>query len=469
MAVENSHGVVVMKHSKLAQASGESMLHEEYVASLSRLAYVWGYAMVNMLNRRDRLSAAPEPGRLGGVLPASPTGQIAMLNDYIDPGQTFIACPNQDVVYGLGYFDLDNQPAVVQVPDFGDRFFVYACYDARTDQFGHVGSLYGSKPGHYLLIGPNWNGDVPDGFMDVLRSPTPLANVIPRIFMDDTDEDRAALQPLVNQVMAYPLTEHTGEMRTMDWSAVPNFPVEGSSTGEETKWVLPETFFDQLPEVLETVAPLPGEDALYSQFRALLDAGQKDPSVRTAMDAAITECDRGMIKDLLRWKYNGKPVEHGWNRSMNNAEFGLDYYSRTGTARSNMFENRPQETQYWYTDTDSAGDDLVGTTTYAVTFEQGQLPPVDGFWSLTLYNEHHFFFPNEHRRYSLGTKNKTLVYNDDGSLTLYAGAHAPSVEQEPNWLPAPDGPFSLYLRAYGGQSAVRDGSWAPPKITVMGT
>jgi hypothetical protein len=75
-----------------------------YVDALARLAYIWGYPMVNMMNRRARLGAAPEPGRLGGVLPASPTGQIAMLNDYIDPGQTFIACPNQDVVYGLGFF-----------------------------------------------------------------------------------------------------------------------------------------------------------------------------------------------------------------------------------------------------------------------------------------------------------------------------------------------------------------------------
>ncbi|MFD4327335.1 DUF1254 domain-containing protein [Nocardioides sp. NPDC058538] len=174
-----------MEHSKLAQASGESRLHADYVASLSQLAYVWGYAMVNMLNRSDRLSAAPEPGRLGGVLPASPTGQIAMLNYYIDPGQTFIACPNQDVVYGLGYFDLDTQPVVVQVPDFGDRFFVYAFYDARTDQFGHVGAPYGSRPGHYLLIGPDRDGDVSDGFVEVLRSPMALANAIPRIFMDD--------------------------------------------------------------------------------------------------------------------------------------------------------------------------------------------------------------------------------------------------------------------------------------------
>jgi hypothetical protein len=99
-----------------------------------------------------------------------------------------------------------------------------------------------------------------------------------------------------------------------------------------------------------------------------------------------------------------------------------------------------------------------------VTFPKGQTPPVNGFWSLTLYNEGHFFFPNDLKRYSLGTKNKTLKYNDDGSLTLYAGAKSPGAAKESNWLPAPDGSFSLYLRAYWGKQPILDGSWKPPAI-----
>ncbi|MFD6175776.1 MULTISPECIES: DUF1254 domain-containing protein [unclassified Isoptericola] len=448
----------------LAQASGRTYPHPQWVETTSRLAYVWAYPMVNMAARRDRLSAAPEPGRLGGVLPASPTGQVAMLNDYIDPGQTFIACPNQDVVYGLGYFSLDEQPVVVQVPDFGGRFFVYAFYDARTDQFGQVGSMYGSAPGHYLLVGPSWDGSVPDGIVEVIRCPTTLANAIPRIFMDDTAEDRAALQPLVDQVTVYPLSEFTGGWRTKDWSDVPTFPAGAGNGGEETKWVRPETFFDELPKVLSTIPPLPGEEALYGQFTALLEARGRYEDVRAASDAAVRDADDTLIKGFMRWEYNGTPEAHGWNRSQHNSQWGLDYYNRAATARSNMFENRPPETQYFYTDTDSDGGDLHGAQPYVVTFAAGQLPPVDGFWSLTLYNAAHFFFPNDLRRYSLGTKNKSLVHGDDGSLTLYVGAASPGGDHEANWLPAPDGPFSLYLRAYGGQEPVRDGSWTPPAI-----
>jgi hypothetical protein len=177
----------------LSQPSAEATPQESYVRAVARTAYIWGWPMVNMLNRRTRLTQARHPGRLGGVLPVAPQGQVGMLHDYIAPNQRFIACPNQDVAYGVGFFDLDTQPAVIQVPDFGDRFWVYAAYDQRTDQFGELGQPYGTKPGFYLLAGPNWNGEVPAGITSVVRSSTSLANIVPRVFLNDTDEDRAAI------------------------------------------------------------------------------------------------------------------------------------------------------------------------------------------------------------------------------------------------------------------------------------
>jgi hypothetical protein len=145
----------------------------------------------------------------------------------------------------------------------------------------------------------------------------------------------------------------------------------------------------------------------------------------------------------------------------------VDYFNRTGTARSNMFDNKPNETQYFYTDFDSTGQPLEGKNTYAVTFPEGQTPPVNGFWSLTLYNDKHLFHPNDLNRFSLGTKNKTLKCNDDGSLTLYAGAKSPGKDKESNWLPAPTGPFSLYIRAYWPKEVILDGTWKPPGIERM--
>ena len=131
-----------------------------------------------------------------------------------------------------------------------------------------------------------------------------------------------------------------------------------------------------------------------------------------------------------------------------------------------MYDNRPEETKYIYTDNDNKGAQLNGQNNYTITFAKDQTPPVKGFWSLTLYNDVHFFNPNPLKRYSLGTKNKTIKYNADGSLTLYASAKSPGADKESNWLPAPEGTFSLYIRAYWAEQATLDGTWQPPTVTV---
>jgi hypothetical protein len=121
---------------------------------------------------------------------------------------------------------------------------------------------------------------------------------------------------------------------------------------------------------------------------------------------------------------------------------------------------------YFYTDNDTQLRQLDGGSSYVVTFPKGQLPPVmKGFWSLTMYNPEHVFYPNQLKRYALGTKNKSLRYNPDGSLTIYLGNQSPGADKESNWLPAPSGNFSIWLRAYWPDQAVLDGTWKPPVIS----
>lgn len=439
------------------------IMPEGYVRAIAQFAYAWAWPMVNQWNRRASIIQAPHPGLNGGVLPVAPRGRIAMLVDYILPQQEFVTCPNQDVVYGMGYFALDTEPVVIQVPDFGDRFWVYALYDGRTDQFGELGKQYGTRPGFYLIVGPGWQGQVPQGIAAVVRSPTDLANVVPRIFLNDTAEDRRAIRPAVNQVVVYPLNEFDGRMKTVDYAALPHFPAP-PATGEEIKWVDPQQFFAQLPVVLDATPPLPGEEAVYATVRQVLNAAKRDPAIARLLADIAAVAEREVVAPFFEWRHNGVPAGNNWNRSTNNAQFGVDYFNRLGTAKSNMFDNRPVETQYFYTDFDAAGARLHGANSYAVTFPAGQTPPVNGFWSLTLYNDRHLFHVNPLNRYSLGTKNTQLVRNADGSLTLYAGKDNPGPGREANWLPAPDGNFSLYIRAYWGQPAILDGSWQPPKV-----
>lgn len=218
--------------SEVAGTPPGTIMTKEYVAMVGRLAYAWGWPLVNNLNRALAVANLPEPGRMGGIVPVSPPGYVSMLTDYIDAGERFVTCPNQDTVYGAGFQRLDSKPVVVQVPDFGERFFTYQITDARTDSFASIGKQYKTKPGHYLLVGPNWKGNVPKGINAVFRSPTDLAAVLPRIFQDDTPEDKAAVQRVVSQVMVYPLSEYDGTMKTKDWKKTPEFPAPTGGSGE---------------------------------------------------------------------------------------------------------------------------------------------------------------------------------------------------------------------------------------------
>jgi hypothetical protein len=285
--------------------------------------------------------------------------------------------------------------------------------------------------------------------------------------MDDSDQDREAIQSVLSQVMVYPLSQFDGKMKTKDWKKVPNFPAPAQQGAEEIHWVNPETYFDQLPEVLSKVPPLPGEETIYTTIRSVLDVAAKDPQTKQILKETAVAAEKEVISPLFQWKLNGPPAGNGWYSPVNNGAFGADYVIRTAIAKSNMFENKFNETKYIFTDYDSDGKQLNGNSLYSVTFTAGQLPPVDGFWSLTLYNEHHFFHSNPLKRFSLGTKNKNLQTNPDGSLTLYAGAKSPGKDKETNWLPAPNTPFSLYVRCYWPKPEVISAAWKPPKVERM--
>jgi hypothetical protein len=355
---------------------------EDYIRSVGRLAYLWGWPLVNMHNRLSIMEKVPGPGLLGGIVPAAPPGSAAMLHDYVRPEERLVACPNQDVVYGFGLIDGPRGPSVIQVPDFGGRFWVYQAVDQRTDSFVRLGAMYGTEPGLYLLA---------------------------------------------------------------------------------------PQFFAQLPEVMAEVPARPGEEAWYEWLGSVLRAGEGDAAIADLLAAAAVDADATLVRELFEFRNIGLPLPGHWSTQNDGARFGTNYLSRTAMGRANIFVNTPEETTYFYQDLDEHGDRLDGSGSYALTFPPGVLPPVRGFWSLTLYNEHHFFHPNELDRYSLGTKNKNLHQGADGSLTLIASATAPDDDDlRRNWLPAPAGPFSLYLRAYWPEQQILDGTWTPPPVTRLG-
>ncbi len=438
-----------------------SRLSPEFVREIGRFAYFWAWPLVNIYTRFTALKRVWRPILIGGIAPVAPINHLAMLHDYVGPRQRYITCPSQDLIYGFGILDLGREPVVVQVPDFGARFWVYQATDLRTDGFAELGSMYGTKPGFYLLVGPDWQGKEPLGITATFRAATNIGTIVPRVFQADTKADNAAVQPLVQRIAAYPLSEFDGTVKVRDWSNLPSIPwlKLGSS---EWKWVEPRRFFDVLGEVLDACPPLPGEEALYAQVRAVLAAAAADPALHRVLTEAAAEADATLVAPLLEFRNFGIPLPHHWTTVINSAEFGADYYTRTAVAKSNILINRARETRYFYQDFDAEGERLTGARRYTVTF--GETPPVEGFWSITLYDEHHFFAPNALERFSLGTKSQDLRFEPDGSLVVYVQSDRPAEDRLGNWLPAPRGPFSLYIRAYWPLPAIQEGRWTPPPV-----
>jgi hypothetical protein len=441
-----------------------SKLTDEFVREIGRFAYLWAWPLVNVYNRywtQDWVKT--KTFLVGGVAPIAPINRLGMLTGYSQPGQRYITCPSQDLIYGFGVLDLSRDAVVLQVPDFGARFFVFQATDQRTDAFSEIGSMYGSKQGFYLLAGPDWTGTAPPGIAATFRSPTNIGTVIPRVFQADDPADNRAVQTLLRQIMAYPLAEFDGAMKENDWSDLPILPWK-KLTNEEWRWVNPDSFFESLPKALDLCPPLPGEEAIYALVRSVLGAASDDRALRAALAEAAAEADETLVGPLLEFRNFGVRLPHNWTTAVNSAEFGTDYYTRTAVAKSNTFINRPRETRYFYQDLDQNGARLTGAKRYTVTFTK--LPPVKGFWSITLYDQFHFLAPNEIDRYSLGTKSAGLRFEADGSLVIYVQRNRPDAAKMANWLPSPDGDFSLYIRAYWPLPPIQQGQWTPPPVVA---
>jgi hypothetical protein len=271
---------------------------EAYAKHVGSDAHFWSWPMVNMYNRRLAFSRMKEQRYVGPLMEA-PLNRLTMMTDYVDPAERAVACPNQDVVYGLGLLALDQSAVVIQVPDFGNRFWVYQVVDIRTDSFVRLGKMYGTTPGFYLLVGPNWKGDVPKGITTVFHCPTNTGLVAPRVFQDDTADDKKALQAVLPGIVMYPLAEFDGTTKSTDWAKLPRVPAPPAGE-EETKWVLPEKFVDELATVLADAPPLPGEEARYAQVLAVLAAAKADPKIKAAMTEGAKASDEKLTRLRLR-------------------------------------------------------------------------------------------------------------------------------------------------------------------------
>ena len=438
----------------------------EQARAIAKEAYIWGFPMVD--NYRVMYSYfvdKDDPEYKGGWNQIHNTARV------YTPADTAVQTPNSDTPYSAVGADLRTEPLVLTVPPIEqDRYYSLQFIDLYTYNIAYVGSrTTGNAGGKYLLAGPGWKGGKPDGIDEVIQSDTDLAMVLYRTQLfgpDDLDN--------VKKIQAgYQVAPLSVFLNQPSPPAAPAIDFAPPLTTEQEKTSL--QFFDLLGFTMRFAPVLPTEQEMRSRFASLgigpdrtFDAEKLDPAVRDAVQAGMA--DAWAELDALRKNEidTGKVGSAQFFGTA--ADLKGNYLYRMAGAAFGIYGNTAAEALYPGFFNDSTGAPLTGADKYTVTFAAGQLPPVNAFWSLTMYEQpRSLLVANPIDRYLINSPMlPDLVPNPDGGYTIYVQQDAPTeANQLPNWLPAPEGPFSLVMRLYWPKPDALDGSWkAPPPVKV---
>jgi hypothetical protein len=417
---------------------------------------------------RMRAATAPRRDGQGRFVDADPATTKRWVNTFVHArkllgaGGSRVVTPNNDTLYTNAWLDLSRGPVVIRTPDTGDRYYVLGFLDFWTNPFAHVGRrTTGTAEGTWLVTGPGWTGDVPEG-MTRIASPTDHVWIIGRIMVEGP-EDVPAVNALQDGFLMAPLSA---------WRRGERFAPDVQDAGLEPKAPRDAArFAEVVGRVLRDNPPPAAERALLADFARIgLDGGLAPDVPRLPADVARRAIERALaaMDALLDLDDEGDTVaaNGGWSTPMVLGEsFGTDWHRRAVVARKYIGALTSAEAIYPMAHADAAGRPLSGAHRYVIRFPAGGEPPVDAFWSLTMYDSRDcMLVPNALDRYRIGDRSRGLERDADGGLTLYLQHVWPGPERESNWLPAPEGRFYLTLRAYQPHAELLDGRWRAPDI-----
>ena len=362
-----------------------------------------------------------------------------------------VTTPNADTLYSSSFLDLSPGPLLLEVPEIADRYYSLAFLDFYTNNFANVGTrATGGHAGTYLIAGPGWTGTLPPN-TSVIRSPTNAVWLLGR-FLVTGPQDLAAIHREQDGLKLSPVASGGLPASLGGPAVLPNDP-----------W----NYFAVANDVL-TENPPPARDAAIIARMAAIDVGPGrhfDPShfdaqAQQELLAGIAEAKQQIATRQIR----GKTV-NGWAYPAPGiGNFGIDYLLRAAIALRGLGALEPAEAMYL----SRVGEALTGERRYRLHFDAGDLPPANGFWSLSAYeimpDGRRFLAANPIGRYSIGDHTPGLLRNPDGSLDLVIQHDSPGATAESNWLPVPAGPFALTLRAYLPKQPLLDGAYAPPPL-----
>ncbi|WP_394088524.1 DUF1254 domain-containing protein [Xanthobacter autotrophicus] len=384
------------------------------------------------------------------------------------PDDKAIQTPNSDTPYSFLGADLRAEPLVLSVPDVTkDRYYSLQFIDLYTYNFAYVGSrATGNAAGNFLLAGPGWKGEKPDGIKEIIRSETDFAFVLYRTQLKGPD-DVENVKKIQAEYRVQPLSKFLAAPAP---AAAPRVDFFKPVTAEEERKSL--HFFDELNFILQFAPPHPSEVELRERLATIgivpgkpFDAGQKSAEFRQAVSEGMADAWKALAD------FKAQEIDTGKRTSADgfgNREFlNGDYLGRMAAAAFGIYGNSKEEAIYPAYFVDSEGRPLDGAKhRYTLRFGPGELPPVKAFWSLTMYElPASLLVANPLKRYLINSAMLPGLKRDaDGGITLYLQHDSPDKDAQSNWLPAPAGPFWATMRLYWPQPAALDGKWKAPPL-----
>ncbi len=454
--------------AKAAAAAVKDAAKEAEAFALATEAYVYGYPLVTMEMTRRVMTNVEKPEGT-----RAPMGQFVRMREYPTAQYRDVTAPNADTLYTTAWFDVSKEPWIVSVPDMKGRYFLLPMLDGWTDVFQVPGKrTTGTKAQTLAITGPGWRGELPKGVTEY-KSPTGMVWLLGRIYSTGTPQDYNEVHALQDKISAVPLSSW-GKPYAPEPGKVDASIDMKTAVREQVNALDAAAYFKLVAELMKTNPPNADDAPMVAKLAKIgivpgqdFDASKLEPAV----SKGLARAPKPAQEQIMAWLKEGIAagdfkLENGWAFSTKVGTCGTHYLQRALITAIGLGANRPQDAVY----PTSTGPDLVkkydGSKKYVMRFEKGQLPPVDGFWSLTMYDKDYFFVDNPLNRYTLSQRNK-LKANPDGSVDLYIQAESPGKDKESNWLPAPKDEFILMMRLYWPKEkppSILDGSWKIPQV-----
>ncbi|HEY5850000.1 MAG TPA: DUF1254 domain-containing protein [Lysobacter sp.] len=428
---------------------------------IARDAYVYGVPMIDQYKTMHAFSIDKNDPQYKG-----PFNSILNIARVFTPDDTAFVTPNSDTPYSFAGLDLRAEPVVITIPKMEKgRYFVFQLMDLYTFNFDYIGSrTTGNDGGTYLIAGPKWQGETPKGISKVIRSETDLVTVVGRTQLLNPG-DLGNIEKIQAGYKIQPLSSFLGTPAPAAAPAV-NWPAPIPPGQDRDS---PE-FFNQLAFLLQFAQPTnASETALMQRFARLgiepgkpFDPGMLSPELQAAVKQGMADGQKQI--DDKRASLGGKTDALFGDRAF----LKNDYVARATGTQVGIGANSREEALYPILDKDADGQPLDGSKgKYTLRFAPGQLPPVNAFWSVTMYDlPQQLLVKNPINRYLINSPMLPGLKKDsDGGLTIYVQPQSPGKDKEANWLPSPNGPFVMFMRYYWPKQELLDDQWKTPAVT----